>query len=241
MYISTYKLNKMLDKLITSGTRRKILNILLTNPDSKYYLRELSRKTGEHPNAVRNELNRLTGIGLLRTEKIANLHYYYANKDFVLFNELKSIMEKTDPVINLISRVLLKSKEIFKHNLRAVVIFGSVARNEIRKDSDLDLIIICKELVKDWRKRDLVILELEKIGFEFGRSVHIELITEEEFEFSVREGAPLLFEVFKNNKIIYDKGFFKKQMILLEENIKKWDAKKIDKFTWEVPELAIKV
>ena len=231
----------MLDKLITSKTRRKLLTIFLTNPGSKFYLRELSRKTDEHVNAVRKELNRLCGMGLLKTEKTANLHYYCANREFALFNELRSIILKTDPISSLISMALQNIKEKFKANLTSIILFGSVARNEIKEDSDIDLIVICRELPKDWRKMDQAVIELEKTGFGFGRTVHIELLTEKEFEFSVKEGAPLLFEVITDNRIVYDKGFFKKQATIFKSNIGRWDAKKTDKFTWEVPELAIKV
>ena len=231
----------MLDKLITSKTRRKLLTIFLTNPGSKFYLRELSRKTNEQVNAVRKELNKLCDMGLLKTEKIANLHYYCVNREFALFNELRNIIIKTDPISSLISMALQNIKGELKANLTSVILFGSVARNEIREDSDIDFIVICKELPKGWRERDHIAIELEKTGFGFGRAVHIELLTENEFEFSVKEGAPLLFEVIANNKITYDNGFFKKQAAIFKGNIERWNARKTDKFTWEVPELAIKV
>ena len=150
----------MLENLITSRTKRKLLTIFLTNPDSKFYLRELSRKTGEQVNAVRKELNKLAGIGLLDVEKVANLHYYSPNKEFALFRELRDIIVKTDPISNLISRLMQNAKDTFKNNLTSVILFGSAARNELKEDSDVDVIIICRKLPKEWRKRDDIIIQL---------------------------------------------------------------------------------
>lgn len=141
----------------------------------------------------------------------------------------------------LISKVLQNAKDKFKSNLISLILFGSAARGRIMEDSDIDLIVVCKTLPRGWRKRDEIIIGLEKIGFSFGRSVHIEALTEKEFKFSVKEGAPLMFEIFTYNKVIYDDGLFKEQMEIFKENIKTWNARKIDKFTWEVPELAVKV
>ena len=118
--------------------------------------------------------------------------------------------------------------------------FGSQARYEAREYSDVDILVICKTAQKDWRKRDDTIVEIEKAGFEFGIPVHIELLTEEEFTFSVNEGAPLLFGLAENFRLVYDNGYFQDAISLFRKNMAKWGAKKI-KNVWEVPELAIKV
>ena len=100
--------------------------------------------------------------------------------------------------------------------------------------------VIVKELDIDWREKDNMIIEIEKLGLEHGITLHIELLTNKELEFSINEGAPLLFELSIASKIIYDDGFFKKQIKLFKENMIIWKAKKTNN-VWEVPELAIKI
>jgi len=141
----------------------------------------------------------------------------------------------------ILNKVLSELKKRFGNNLISVVLFGSHAKGLAKEHSDIDLIIICKKLAKDWRERDKLVISLEKLGFEFGIPIHIELLTAKEFEFSTKGGAPLLLEVYLTNKILYDNGFFKEQMKLLKKNMIIWKAKKTDNNTWEVPELAIKV
>lgn len=229
----------MIKEIITSKTRRKLLTLFLSNPNSKFYTRELARKTGDYINSIRVELNKLESTGLIKSEKIANLKYYSVNKECVIYNELKSIISKTDPVTVMVNQTLKDLKQKFKKNLSSVVIFGSLAKNNLNFN-DIDILVIVKELPKDWRERDNMIIEIEKIGLRFGITLHIELLTNKEFEFSINEGAPLLFELSLANKIVYDNGFFKRQMKIFKKNIIKWKAKKINN-VWEVPELAVKV
>ncbi len=230
----------MIETLITSQTRRKLLKIFLNNVEKRFYIRELTRKTNENINSIRKELSSLEKIGLLKTERVANLQYFFANKDFKIFKELKSIFIKTDPVNDLILKIEKKAKDKFGKELSSIVLFGSQARYEAREYSDVDILVICKTAQKDWRKRDDTIVEIEKAGFEFGIPVHIELLTEEEFTFSVNEGAPLLFGLAENFRLVYDNGYFQDAISLFRKNMAKWGAKKI-KNVWEVPELAIKV
>ena len=57
----------MLDALITSKTRVRLLVKFFLNPTMKAYLRQLADEFGESTNAVRVELNRLKEAGLLES------------------------------------------------------------------------------------------------------------------------------------------------------------------------------
>ena len=69
----------MLDSLITSKTRIKLLLKFFLNPESKSYLRELAEEFGESTNAVRLELNRLAEAGLLETTENGRTKVYQSN------------------------------------------------------------------------------------------------------------------------------------------------------------------
>jgi len=66
----------------------------MKNPDKRYYLREISKLLEESLTPIRRELLNLKKIGFLRDMHVANLIYYQVNKDFLLFDELKSMVEK---------------------------------------------------------------------------------------------------------------------------------------------------
>ena len=57
----------MLESLITSKTRTKLLLKFFLNPGTSAYLRGLAEEFGESTNGVRVELNRLSEAGLLES------------------------------------------------------------------------------------------------------------------------------------------------------------------------------
>lgn len=84
----------MLKGLFTSNTRIKLLTIFLMNSDKEYFIRELTRKLSEQINSVRRELDNLRRLGFLKTKTKLRKKYYYVNKNFIILDELKSIIVK---------------------------------------------------------------------------------------------------------------------------------------------------
>jgi len=84
----------MLDTLITSKTRVKLLLKFFLNPGTKSYLRGLATEFGESTNAIRVELNRLTEAKLLKSVNSGRTVEYRANKHHSLFKDLQSVVKK---------------------------------------------------------------------------------------------------------------------------------------------------
>ncbi|MDD3425572.1 MAG: winged helix-turn-helix domain-containing protein, partial [Aminobacterium sp.] len=85
----------MIDSLITSKTRVKLLLKFFLNPENRSYLRELADEFGESTNSVRVELNRLTDAGLLESHDEGRTKLYKANTKHPLFSEIRAIVTKT--------------------------------------------------------------------------------------------------------------------------------------------------
>jgi DNA-binding transcriptional ArsR family regulator len=84
----------MLDTLITSKTRVKLLLKFFLNSHSRSYLRNLETEFGESTNAIRVELNRFEEAGLLTAKVQGNRKYFSANTTHPLFPEINSIVRK---------------------------------------------------------------------------------------------------------------------------------------------------
>ena len=84
----------MLKRLFTSNTRIKLLTVFLTNLDAEFFIRELTRKLSEQINSVRRELDNLKKMGLLKAKTKNGKKYYHVNRDFIVLEELKSIIIK---------------------------------------------------------------------------------------------------------------------------------------------------
>jgi DNA-binding transcriptional ArsR family regulator len=102
----------MLDALITSKTRIRLLVKFFLNPAMSAYLRELAEEFGESTNAVRVELNRLSEAGILESESKGNVILYRAKASHPLFNEIKSIVNKFTGIDKVIEDVVSRMGKV---------------------------------------------------------------------------------------------------------------------------------
>lgn len=125
----------MLDTLIQSKTRLKLLLRFFLNPESTAYLRGLAQEFDESTNAVRVELNRFEEAGLIRSHKDGNKKMYQVNTKFPMFNELQKIAFKHFGIDQIIEQVIEKLGD-----LEAVYLTGDLARGLDSKVVDVTLI-----------------------------------------------------------------------------------------------------
>jgi predicted transcriptional regulator len=84
----------VLERLFSSRSRVKLLELFLLHPEREIHIREICRITGLNINAVRRELANLEGIGLLRSRRAGNARFYTVNIAFPIYQELISIFLK---------------------------------------------------------------------------------------------------------------------------------------------------
>jgi len=133
----------MLDTLITSKTRIKLLLKFFLNSNSRSYLRNLETEFGESTNSIRLELNKFEKAGLLSTEIDGNKKYFRANIDHPLFKDINSILLKYIGLDQVIERVINKLG-----NLEKVYVAGDFARgidNQI-----IDLIFVGDDVNQEY-------------------------------------------------------------------------------------------
>ena len=96
----------MLETLISSKTRIKILLKFFLNSKTKSYLRNLESEFGESTNAIRVELNRLEGAGMLTSSKKGNKKMFTANVKHPLYKEVHNILLKYVGIDRIINQVV---------------------------------------------------------------------------------------------------------------------------------------
>ena len=159
----------MLDSLVTSKTRIKLLLKFFINPDTKAYLRELAKEFGESTNAVRLELNRLTDANLLKSKNHGRTILYNANTEHTLFRDIQNIALKYVGIDRIIENMVQSLGE-----LQSAFIIGDYAKG---KDSGIiDLILIGK--INQKRLQQLI-GKTEKM---INRKIRSISLTEKEFK-----------------------------------------------------------
>ena len=133
----------MLESLITSKTRIKLLLKFFLNINNQGYLRSLEQEFNESTNGIRHELNRFEQAGLLLTENEGNKKLYRANILHPLFKDLNSIIKKFIGVEELLEKVIDRLG-----NVQRVYLEGRIAQG---LDSDvIDLIIVGNRIDRNY-------------------------------------------------------------------------------------------
>lgn len=102
----------MIDSLITSKTRIKMLLKFFLNSNTTAYLRSLEKDLGESTNAIRLELNRFSKAGLLKTKMNGNKKVYQANTEHPLYKEINSIIRKTVGIDKIVDRITSQAGDL---------------------------------------------------------------------------------------------------------------------------------
>ncbi|OIP24842.1 hypothetical protein AUK11_02130 [bacterium CG2_30_37_16] len=180
----------MLNKLITSKAKIKLLTLFLTNPDDRFYYTELHKRLAIHHSLLQRELKLFVEMGLLFTTKEAGIRYYWVNKKFTIYPELKSIIYKTT---NLADNLREAVDKIALINI--AFICGSVAKNLEDAKSDIDVMIIGDpdmDILTD------AVLKAEKMLL---REINFTVFDPSEWKQRIAKNDSFVMDVLNNNKI----------------------------------------
>lgn len=98
----------MLQDIITSKTRIKLLMRFFLNSSSTAYLRELATEFGVSTNGIREELKQMVDSKLMKSRKNGRHILYQANEDHPLFPELRSMVQKSLGMDQVVESVLTR-------------------------------------------------------------------------------------------------------------------------------------
>jgi len=119
-------------------TRRAVLSLLYGHPERDFYLREIVRAAGTGVGAVQRELRLLTEAAIVRRRARGNQVYFQANPECPVFPELKGLVLKTAGLADVLRAALAPLAE----RIRAAFVYGSFARGEEGRGSDVDLLVV---------------------------------------------------------------------------------------------------
>ncbi len=124
----------VLKDLFSSSIRADVLSLLLNSPDEKFYMREIATIIRKNPSGVKRELDRLEKMGIVLSEKVANLKYFRANTESPLYSELKDLIAKSVGLPGALKTLLRKA------GAKAAFIYGPYAEGEDTKTVDLFIV-----------------------------------------------------------------------------------------------------
>lgn len=186
-----------LEHLFGSRTRVKLLSIFLQNPEEQFFVRQLVRRVGAQIHSVRRELQNLHDLGIVIVsggnggkglEASLRKKYFKANTEFVLHEELQSLLRKAQILLerNLVANI------VHLGDVRYFALCGKLAG----EPGPTDLLIIGKipqtgvaRLVKRFER---------EVGYE----VNYTLMTPEEFFYRRDIADKFLYAILDGKKMV---------------------------------------
>lgn len=157
----------MIEALISSKTRVKLLLKFFLNSSNTAYLRNLEEEFQESTNSIRIELNRFEDAGLLIASSSGNKKIFKVNTSNSFFKDLHSLVKKYFGIDRIIEDIILKLGD-----LQAAYLAGNLAKG--LNDEVIELVLIgslnsdyLKKLVKKVEKevkRSIVVREYDTIA-----------------------------------------------------------------------------
>jgi len=169
----------MIETLISSKTRIKLLLKFFLNSSTKSYLRGLESEFGESSNAIRLELNRLEKAGMLSSSSEGNKKIFQANQKHPLFKEVHNIVLKHIGFDKIIENVVERLGDVEK-----VFVSGAFAKG--MDSSIIDLVFIGKV------NKSYLIELIEKVEKLISRKVRYVIFDKEEEHLLEEKMNPLL-------------------------------------------------
>jgi hypothetical protein len=174
----------MLDTLITSKTRIKLLLRFFLNSNAKSYLRNLETEFHESTNSIRVELNRFEKAGLLISGMEMNRKVYQANTKHPLFPDITNIIRKYVGFDQLIEKVMEQLGSVDKAYITGDLALG-------RDTKRIDLLLYGKNI--DCEYLDLL---AQKTAILIKREIHYKILTDYDPE-EFKKTYPKAFEIWK--------------------------------------------
>lgn len=175
----------MLKSLFSSSIRADALSLLLNSPDEQFYIREIAELLRKNPSGVKRELDNLEKMGIVMSEKVANLKYFRANKDSPLFSELKNLITKSLGLPGALKAVLRAS------GAKTAFLYGPYAEGDDVNTVALFVIGALSSLTK----------ELKDIERRFDRKINCALIDEDEYKKKKKKGDANLKRLLSGERI----------------------------------------
>ena len=156
----------MLEALITSKTRLRMLIKFFIDASNRGYLNGLATEFNESTNSIRKELNNLSESGYLIKKRKDNKVIYQANKIHPMFKVLQKIVRQHLGIEDIVDTIISRIGKVHK-----IVLVGDYAKG--LDTGKISIIIIGKEFDDNYLKN----LKL-KIRDKIEREVVFELNTE---------------------------------------------------------------
>jgi predicted nucleotidyltransferase len=186
----------MMEKYNINQTTLKILLLYASDYKKSLHLREIARETKVDVKAVQLQLKRLEKINVLSSIVKGRNKEYRLNLNNLMTKYYMMLAETFASIVYLRKNFLIKKiiSEVGNYIEGAILLFGSFAKGQITKKSDIDLFFIVE------KKLDRSVVS--EAGNLVGREISVKSASRRQFLKGLEDGDPLIREVVSNHIVL---------------------------------------
>jgi len=181
----------MLQDLVVSKVRVKLLETFFAQPREMFYVRDLVRRTDEEINAIRRELAHLEKAGIVKKEPRANRLYYQLDQSYLFYPELLRMVAKTSGLGN---QILQKKNKIGR--LSFVLFSQNFVNFAERGPDEVDTLVVGEVVLPEL----VALIRAEET--KRGKEINYTVMSDEEFNFRKRRRDPFLLKILEAPRVM---------------------------------------
>ena len=163
--------SQILEQLFDSPLKVKLLRLFLRNPEEKFTIKEISKRTKSNSRQCVAQIKKLLNIDFLEAQVRKKRKVYFVNPNFDFYNELRTLVLKSPSASK--KKILSKLKKIGK--IKLAVLSGVFVNLE---NARADMLIVGNYIKK--KKLTRLIKDLEA---EVGKEIDYVIMSPEEFQY----------------------------------------------------------
>jgi len=162
---------EILEQLFDSPVKVKLLKLFLRNPEESFRLKEVNKRIKSDAHVCRRQMKKLENINLLNSRIKDKRKVYFVNPDFDFYNELRTLVLKSNPASQ--EKILSRLKTLGR--IKLAILAGIFLNDE---NSRVDLLVVGDNIKK--RKLSNFLRDLEA---DVGREIDYVIFSSGDFNY----------------------------------------------------------
>ena len=187
----------MLENILGSRSKTKLLREMVRNEEREYCLEDLVKATKQSFGTVHPAIGGLVVSRIVVVRKMGRSKLYRVNQRHVLYEKVKDlILAERDGYLNIAREF---SEDLEKKHIRNIILFGSVARGDFTERSDIDVLVVYSRT----KPEDAVLERVEALMDEYDVTIVPVYLSVTETKDRMRKADQFILNVLEEGEVLY--------------------------------------
>ncbi len=196
------RVHNPLDKILNNEVKVKILRFLCKT-EAEWSGRQIAREIKVSPAACHKSLRELNNERALLLSSVGKSHLYRLNKEnFIISKLLKPLYQRESKIPDKVYEAIIENVPTLD-NIVSIAVFGSIKRKKERATSDIDLLVLVRNLEDKEKVEEDFGKVNEKIMKVFGNAISPYIQSLKDFKLKYKRKLPLVRNILKSHKLLF--------------------------------------